>query len=359
VLPAPEAGAAVSAAAAGESFAHACGELGRVPLAMAAVGFALAIARGAALRRAIVPWLVLAAASFGAALAFPSPAAGAFGALAPSLALAAAFALALGQAAQALWAARLPLGRHAAVLTVAFASTLALSRADRASLARPPRAAEVWTDAALGGLPPGSLLLVHTPALARRLLASRVLGGTRPDVAIVPTAFITTGSIGRELWREEPSASLLLRQLWVYGTADEYSLSRVADERPVRVELDRAWDRRVLEHLRPDGLWLAFSAAALGASERREAVVQAGADVRRMLELSGGPAALDGASRRALGDALGAQALAFGGIEADDPARRLLARAWRIDRSSPLVREARQQLAEGERGRVAASGRME
>jgi hypothetical protein len=56
---------------------------------------------------------------------------------------------------------------------------------------------------------------------------------------------------------------------------------------------------------------------------------------------------------------LGAQALAFGGIEADDPARRLLARAWRIDRSSPLVREARQQLAEGERGRVAASGRME
>lgn len=369
VLPVPEAGepsAAVRAETgatllrAGEAFAHACSALGGVPLALGGVGLALAAYRGARWRGALVPWLLLAASGFGAALALPSPAASAFGALVPSLALAVSFPLALAQAVEALWAARLPFGRHAAVLVVMFASTLALSRVDGALLARPaPAAVEAWTEVAFAGLPRDTLLLVHTPALARRLLASRVLSGTRPDVVLVPSAFITAGSIGRELWRSDPSVSPLLRQLWVNGSADEYSLARLADERPVRVELDRAWDRRLLEHLRPDGLWFGFSAPALGASERREAALQVGADSRRVLELSGGDAALDGASRRALGEAIGAQALAFARLERDEPARRLLSVAQRIDRNGPLVREARLGLAESARARVAAGGRME
>jgi hypothetical protein len=369
VLPAPEdgdasaalrAGTGATLLRAGESFALACSELGVVPLVLAGVGLALAAQRGASCRRALVPWLLLAASGFGMALALPSATASAFGALVPSLALAASFPLALAQAVAALWAARLPFGRHAAVLAVMFASTLVLSRVDRALLARAaPSAVEAWTEAALGRLPEDAVLLVHTPALARRLLASRVLSGTRPDVVLVPSAFITAGSIGRELWRSDPSSSPLLRQLWVNGSADEYSLSRLADERPVRVELDGSWDRRLLEHLRPDGLWFAFAAPALGASERQEAVAQVGAELRRTLELSGGDAALDGASRRALGDAIGAQALALARLERDEPARRLLSAALRIDRNSPLAREARQRLAESARDRLAASGRME
>jgi hypothetical protein len=367
-LPAPELGETSAAShagpiaallLAGEAFADACSELGAVPLVLAGVGLTLAARQGPS-RRALAPWLLLAAAGFGAARALPSPAAGAFGTLVPSLALAAPFALALVQAVEALWAARLPFGRHAAVLAVVFASTLVLSRLDRALLARPaPAGVEAWTRAALGGLPDDTLLLVHTPALARRLLAARVLSGTRPDVVLVPSPFITAGSIGRELLRSDPSSTPLLRQLWVNGSADEYSLSRLADERPVRVELDRAWDRRLLEHLRPDGLWFAFSAPALGDSERRDAVAQVGAELRGILELAGGEAALDGNSRRALGDAIGAQALAFARLDRDEPARRLLSAALRIDRSSPLVREARLELAEGARGRVAASGGME
>jgi hypothetical protein len=368
VLPAPEAVelSAVRAETgatllrAGEAFAHACSGLGGVPLALGGVGLALAAYRGARWRRALVPWLLLAASGFGAARALPSPAASAFGALVPSLALAATFPLALAQAVEALWAARLPFGRHAAVLVVMFASTLVLSRVDGALLARPaPTAVEAWTEAALAGLPRDASLLVHTPALARRLLASRVLSGTRPDVVLVPSAFITAGSIGRELWRSNPSTTPLLRQLWVNGSADEYSLARLADERPVRVELDRAWDRRLLEHLRPDGLWFGFSAPALGASERQEAALQVGVDLRGTLELSGGEAALDPGSRRALGDAVGAQALVLALLERDEPARRLLSAAQRIDRNSPLVREARLELAESARARVAAGGRME
>ncbi len=34
-------------------------------------------------------------------------------------------------------------------------------------------------------------------------------------------------------------------------------------------ELDRAWDRRIISHLVPEGLWLRFAAQPLGVSDRR------------------------------------------------------------------------------------------
>jgi hypothetical protein len=359
LVPALETGARAALRRAGESFAHAGADLGWVPVALAGAGAALAAWRGASLRGAFLPWLLLGASGLVAAFAPSSPAAPAFGTIAASLALAAFFPVALARAVEMLWGSRLPFGRHAAVLTLTFAGTLVLSRADRALLERPsPAAVEAWTEAALGGLPPRSLLLVQTPALAQRLLASRVLAGTRPDVVIVPEPFITTGSIGRELSRNEPSLAPLLRQLYVNGSGDEYSLSRLADERPVLVELDRAWDRRVLEHLRPAGLWFDFSAPALGPSERRVAAARVRAAVRRSIELSGGKAALDGGTRRALADALGAQALALATLDRA-AAHGLLSAARRLDRNSPVVREARRRLGEGERSRVAASGSME
>jgi hypothetical protein len=356
--PAAQAGAGDALRRAGESFLRAWGELGVVPLALAGGGLALGLARGARLRRALAPWLLLGASGLVAAW-LPSASAAVFGALMPSLALTALFPLALAQTVETLWGSRLPFGRHATVLTLTFASTLVLARADRALLARPPSAAvEAFTDAALGSLPPRSLLLVHTPPLVRRLVASRVLAGTRPDVVIVPASFITKGSLGRELARQEPSLAPLLRQLYVNGSADEYALSQLADDWCVEVELDRAWDPRLLEHLRPDGLWLEFSATALGPSERRSSARQVGVAARRIVELSGGEAALDRETRRALAGAFGGQALALATLERDEPARRLLAAARRFDRNSPLVHEARELLA-GERGRVAASRGLE
>jgi len=345
---------------AGASLARGLSDLGVLPLALAGVGVVLAACGAHTVRRAFIPWLLAVACAPVAALASSSAVAHAFGASLSSLAVAAFFPIALARAVAALWASRLPFGRPAAVLIVTFASTLVLSRADRVLLERAsPRAVEAWTEAALGGLPPQSLVLVQSPALARRLFASRVLHDTRPDVVVVPSPFITTGSSGFELSRTEPSAAPLLRQLWVNGSADEYSLSRLADERAVFVELDRAWDRRMLEHLRPDGLWLSFSAHALGASERRAAATRARAGATARVELAGGDAALDPATRRALGDALGGQALALAALAEREPASQLLAAARRIDRNSPRVRETRLLLSEGVRGRVAAGGRME
>jgi hypothetical protein len=264
------------------------------------------------------------------------------------------------------WASAVPLARPAAVLLLVFASTLVLARVDQVRLVpEPRRSAEAWTEEALGKLPADSLLLVQSPPLAFRLLASRALHGTRPDVLILPAALLADSSLGRELQRSEPSASPLLRQLWVNGTADEYSLSRLADDRPVLVELDPSWDRRLLEHLRPEGLWLGFSAHARGASERRVAAERVRPTLRRILELSGdgaglepGAAALDPETRRALGDAVGRGALSLAVLGERDAARRMLGTARRIERYNPLVIELAARLAEVG-GHVAASDLLE
>lgn len=367
---APAAQGAAEAALRRVSAAFAGGfmELGPLPLAFAVAGAALAASRGAALRRVSIVWLALAASGVLAALspsAAGSPTAAtpsALFALAPSLALAAFFPVALAQALEAAWRARLPFGRHAAVLLVTFAATLVLGRVDRAvftrSVSSASSAVEAWTDTALGGLPARSLLLVQTPPLARRLLASRVLSDTRPDVELVPASLVSAGSIGRELSRSDPSAAPLLRQLYVNGSADEYSLSSLADERPVFVELDRAWDRRLLEHLEPAGVWLKF-APALVASERGAAAARVSAELRRCVELSGGEDALDLETRRVLADAIGAQALVLTTLDRAESARLLLGPARRLDSNSPLVREALELSAASLPSRVAASGRME
>jgi hypothetical protein len=231
----------------------------------------------------------------------------------------------------------------------------------------------VWADEALGRLPANSVLVLQNPALAYRLLASRTLHGTRPDVILVPTGLLSASSLTAGLLAAAPSASPLLRQLWVNGAADEYSLSRLADERPVLVELDASWDLRLLEHLRADGLWLRFSAAPSGASERRTAAPQGRVAARRVLEVTGiggagiGGAggegevrlgvspALDDGTRRALGDALAQQAMSLAAVAERELARRPLAMARRIDPHNPLAAELAARLAGPELGRVAIS----
>lgn len=341
-----------------QPFSRAVAELGTVVLALAGAGVALALA-DRRLRRALGPvaWLFALAQVIPGALSTQSSA---FGGAVSSLALAAFFPVPIARAVTALWGSSLPLGRHAAVLCVTFASTLVLSRTDQALGARPSRqAVEAWTDQALAGLPDESLVLVHTPALAYRMLAARVLHGTRPDVTVLPSGAISAGSFGRELARTDPNAAPLLRQLWVNAVADEYSLSRLADERPVLVELDRKWDEPLLDHLRPEGAWFGFSAHALGRSERDEAAARARASLVQLIERAGGEAALDPDTRRVVSDALGQKALVTAVLGEREAARRWLRAARRVDRRSPLVRELAALLAGDSGARVAASALLE
>lgn len=354
-----------------EVVVQASDELGAVVLAVAAAGLAVSLCFSV-LRRALAAWaLPLALCALVPAALGPTLSTPLFDILS-SLGLAAFFPVALQALVRASWAAPFPLGRPGAVLAMTFAATPVLSRADAAWSGRPPPGGgAAWAEEALGKLPADSVLLVQSPTLAYRLLASRTLHGTREDVILVPAGLLSGSSLAGDLQRSAPSASPLLRQLWVNGVADEYSLSRLADERPVLVELDPSWDSRLLEHLRPEGLWLRFSAAASGGSERRAAAARSRAAVLRVLDIPGAEAdadtrvgrAVDGSvsraaddeTRRALGDALARQAMSLAALAERESARRLLTAARRIDRGNPLAVELGARLAGSASGRVAIS----
>jgi hypothetical protein len=179
-----------------------------------------------------------------------------------------------------------------------------------------------------------------------------VLGGARPDVTLVPSELLAT-RIGSDPMLADRRLSPLLRQLWVTGSPDEYSLSRLADERPVWVELDPGWDRRVLEHLRPEGPWLRFLPNPLGSSERRAAVGDTRAAIRRTVELAGGLEALDPGTRRVLGESTARQAWLIAALGEHDGAQRLLRTARHLDPHNRLARGTARELAST--GRVAVS----
>ncbi len=333
--------------------------LGVVPLLLSLAGLAWALQAGTPLRRALLPWALFAGS--GVLVPFARAAGLSAGAgllsLLSGLGCAAFFPLALSALVRWLWSCPLPFARPAGVLSVTFAATLVVSRADQtvAFEGAPIAGAELWTEEALGKLPLGSLALVRSPALAFRLMSARVLQGTRPDVVIVPAALLSSGSVTAQLVQADPSLSPLLRQLWVNGFADEYALSRLADARPVFVELDPNWEARVLEHLRPDAMWLGFSSHALGASDRHAGVERSRAALRRVLEPLEAEGSVDAGTRKVLARIGAQQALAMAALGDRDASRRLLRVVRHLDPRDPLARELVMRLGQPRRGRVAVN----
>jgi hypothetical protein len=310
-------------------------ELGSAPLLLACGGIAACAAHPAS-RRVLWPsvffmalGLLVPVDSIGSD---PEAIGGAlFGALS-SLGLAVFFPLGVQALVRWSWASPLPFGRPAAVLTVTFATTLVLSHADRAGVDRPPSAGpSVWVDEALVRLPPRSVLLLHDERLALRLLAARELSGARPDVVVLPTGRLSVRSL-REPELADPGLRSILRQLWVNGDVDEYALSALADQRPVFVEPSPAWERRLLDHLVPDGMWLRFAPDGVGVSERRAGTLQSRAALRRALELAGGHPGLDVGTQSALSEAAARQAAVLGGLGERALAGRMARAARAIER---------------------------
>lgn len=143
-------------------------------------------------------------------------------------------------------------------------STRILARRNLAAL-------DVWTDEALASLPPRSLVVVSSPPLVRRLTAA-VSSGRRPDLLVVPLPLLGRGSLATELLRLEPALGLLIRELSVSGRPGELALTALADVRPLFVEADPSWDRRLVAHLVPGPFLARFAPHALGRSDRRGAL---------------------------------------------------------------------------------------
>jgi hypothetical protein len=308
------------------------------------------------LRRALLPWALLA---IGAGALTPlGPELGLGGArelfvMSSSLGAVAFVPLLLQALARWSWSCALPFGRPAGVLLLTFATTLVLQQLDERGPASSTRelGVELWTEEALGRLPPDSLLLVRSPALAFRLMSAQISGGDRPDVAIVATSLLGRGSVTERLNRAEPELSPLLRQLTVNGFADEYSLSGVADARPLFVELDPNWDLRLLEHLRPDAMWLGFSPHALGVSDRHAGLQRSREALRRSVLPIEAHGALDLSTRHALAELVGQQALTVVALGDRQAATRLLGMLRRLGPQNQLALELGTRLRQSERGR--------
>lgn len=179
-----------------------------------------------------------------------------------------------------------PLARAAAVLVVIFHLTLVALTSEEAGFTTDrseQMAAEAWADEALGRLPPRAAILVRSPALSFRLWAARLTRGERPDVVVIPVPLLDKGRVAASLLAEERELEPLLRSYALTGEPTEFALSKVADVRPLLVELDPAWSKRLVSHLRLDGMWLEYAPQPLGPSDRRQSSTAAAAPLRRVM----------------------------------------------------------------------------
>ncbi len=275
------------------------------------------------------------------------------------IALGIAAALGVHTVALGLRRANIPMARPAAVLLVVFNFTLVLVTAEDSSYVADRRSqygAEVWTDEALGDLPPHSMLLIRSPAVAWRLWAARLVRGERPDIVVVPLPLLDRGSIASELLAREPKLAPLVRDMAIRGRPTEYSLSTLADARPLYVELDPNWDQRLVDHLTPRPLWLGFAPHALGRSDRTPALAEEHKAFSRVLAAAITPQHRDGATLAVLASRAQEQAVALAALGDRDSVRAILADLERIDPDQPFVAKMEKRFEADHRGRVDVAG---
>lgn len=185
-----------------------------------------------------------------------------------------------------LLALKIPFAKPLAALSVAFHITLVALISEQAGEVADrslQRGADEWTEGALGGLDPSAALLVRSPAKLFRLYAAQLVDGERPDVLVLPTRLFGRGSIAADLAAREREIEPLLRSVALTSASDEFSLSKLADARPLYVELDKTWDVKETSHLTVSGLWLRFAPQPLGQVDRKLATASSTSSLERML----------------------------------------------------------------------------
>jgi hypothetical protein len=266
-------------------------EVGRVALVLAGLGGAVGLAR-ARYRASVAPLVLvvlidlLASSREGSLVSSDE--------LAPlhlvSLAfLCALVAVALQAVLVTMLDMRLALAREATVLFVMGALALAAANAEEASFMADrsvARGAESFTDEAIERLSPGAALLVRSRAAAHRLWTARAIDGMRPDVLAVPVPILGDTRVTLALLRAEPTLQQIMRDVSLDGRPGEEALTILADARPVLLELDPRWDRRVVSHLVADHFWLGFAPEPLGPSDRRAAFADLRTRFARVLAAS-------------------------------------------------------------------------
>jgi hypothetical protein len=263
-------------------------ELGWTPLALAALGLVVLAARassrpGAAALATLVAIDALAPVPLGGR-AVTDPGA-ALRTLAV-LALAVLAAIGLHDGVARLLRARVPYARPAAILLVAFQATLAALASEQASYVADraaQRGAEEWLDASRAALEARAVALARAPAKATRLWAAQLTGGFRPDVVVAASELLPRPGVATDLMAREPRSRALVRATALRGAPDEFSLSELADARPLHVEPDRGWDPRTASHVELDGMWVRFASHPIGRTDRKRSAAESMAPLARVL----------------------------------------------------------------------------
>jgi hypothetical protein len=205
----------------------------------------------------------------------------------------------LAESAQALrlFAAR-PLAAMVAVLAVA--GCLASAEDSLRSLSETATSGtQTFTDEILHQLEDDALVITKSPSWGRRLLAAQAVG-ERPDIIVVPLSDLTDARKLRGWLEKEPQLEALLRDMSIHETPSERAITQLVDVRPVALEVDPSWDRRLLEHVHPTIPIAEFAPHALGRSDRLATLEKVRAPRDRILNSYGDELREDNATRRAL-----------------------------------------------------------
>lgn len=266
---------------------------------------------------------------------------------------AAAGSLAAAAGVDALRRAKIPFSNAASVLIVVYSFTLVFVGAEdsaRAAETRAHSAAGVWTDEALESLPASSVLLVRSEALVLRLLASRASRGSRPDLLIVPMALLQKGGApARDLARERGLLPLV-RDVLLAGRPGEFALAALADARPLFVEPDAGWDKRLYSHLVPLPFFTEFAPHPLGRSDRVLALKKAALASEKVTLIVQKSPDGDPATRAVLARELAQRALVLAALGDREEARGVIDQLLALEAEDPIGLRLKTQLAAPGRG---------
>ena len=241
----------------------------------------------------------------------------------------------------------LPMAKAAAALVILFDITLVAVTSERAAFSvdrTSMHGATAYVDESLIKLQPNAMVLARSHALVWRLLAARVVGGCRPDVVIVPFPLIGHGTVATSVLAAEPGANMLIRDMALEGSPGEHAVSRIADRRPLYVELDPGWNASIAMHLRADGLWLLLEPQPLGRTDRRLAAEDAGKVVERVSKVASSTQPVDVATEAVLLNMARQQTVAAAMAQDRQATHDLLTRMAAVAPDDLFVRTMQQRL---------------
>jgi hypothetical protein len=157
----------------------------------------------------------------------------------------------------------------------------------------------------------------------------------------------------------EPALAPLIRDMAVSGQPSEHALSSLADVRPLYVELDPSWDKRLIDHLIPKPFWLRFAPHAYGRSDRTAALEKGRRPFQRVLEVAQSPEHRDRATLIMLGARAREQAVALAALGDRDNVARVMTDLETIDPGQPFLTELETRLRQKPTGRIETDGLLQ